>query len=638
MGILLCARAAIENVDVTSLTPDDPASALDAAPAPRRHGVAIAAAILLFAALAAAISVDVVKNGYGVKSDEATYVSMALSVAYDHNISYERRDLERYYGLYRFGPDGIFLKRGKRLRMNLDGTPPFVHLTKTADVRSDRLYFGKAMIYPLVAAPFVRLLGLNGLLVLNVLLLFGVCVCGYTFLAARSRPGPAFAFTLAFVAAACVPVYAVFLLPEVFNFALVSFACFLWLYKEVAPSRDGRFLSSVRSDIAAAILIAIATYSKINHGLLIAPIVLWWWWRRQYLTGLLVAVVFAIAALGLFWSNALVTGEFNYQGGDRKSFVGHFPFDGSAESAWDSRGTEMSTNDADLGNVLEPGEFPARFAHNVEYFLVGRHFGLIPYFFPGVVCVVLWLASRERWRPWRILTFLAVAGSALAWLIMAPYTWSGGGGPPGNRYFMSQYAMLLFLTPPLTSFAPAVAAWVGGALFTAKILINPFYAAKFPYTIAERGFARRLPVELTMANDLPIMLDTPRTHIWYSEVMLYFLDQHAYVPEVVDAATGERGIWVAGDGRADIIVRTEWPIDRLTITAESPIRTTFIVSMGGSQSEIRVEPGKRVTFDVPASGVRALRSYSYLLSARSTEGFTPRLRDPSSIDPRNLGV
>jgi hypothetical protein len=624
---------------MTSSTPGDPVSpALDAAPAPRGRGIAIAAAILLVVALAAAISVDVVKNGFGVKGDEATYVSMALSAAYDRNFSYERRDLERYFGLYRYGPDGIFLKRGKRLRMSVNGTPPFVHLTKSADVRSDRLYFGKAMIYPLVAAPFVRLLGLNGLLVLNVLLLFGVCVCGYTFLAARSRPGPALAFTLAFVAAACVPVYAVFLLPEVFNFAVVSFAYFLWLYKEVAPTHDRRFVTGSGSDMAAAILIGIATYSKINHGLLIAPIVLWLWWRRQYLTGLVVAAVFAIATLGLFWSNALVTGEFNYQGGDRKSFVGHFPFDGSLESAWDNRGTEMSTNDADLENVLEPGEFPARFAHNVEYFLIGRHFGFIPYFFPGVVCVVLWLLSRERWRPWRVLTFLAVAGSALAWLIIAPYTWSGGGGPPGNRYFISQYAMLLFLTPPLTSFAPAVIAWIGGALFTAKILVNPFYAAKFPYTIAERGFARRLPVELTMANDLPIMLDTPRTHIWYSEVMLYFLDQHAYVPELVDPDTGERGIWIAGDGRADIIVRSEWPIDHLTITAESRIQTTFIVSMGGAQSSIPVTPGKRVTFDVPASGVRALRSYSYLLSARSTEAFTPRLLDPGVSDPRNLGV
>ena len=208
----------------------------------RSRPAALTGAILLIVALAAAVSVDVVKNGYGVKSDESTYVAMTLSAAYDHDFTYERRDLERFVGLYRMGPDGIFLKRGKIMRVRLTAAPPFVHLTTTPDPRPDRLYFGKALIYPLVAAPFVRLLGLNGFLVLHVLLLFGVCVCGYTFLAARSRPGPALIFTLAFVFATCVPVYAVFLMPEVLNFSLVFYALFLWLYKEVSPAPAGRFL------------------------------------------------------------------------------------------------------------------------------------------------------------------------------------------------------------------------------------------------------------------------------------------------------------------------------------------------------------------------------------------------------------
>src|SRR4249919_3106147 len=180
-------------------------------------------AVLLVVALAAALSVDVVKTGFGVKGDEATYVSMALSLAYDHDLTYERRDLDRFYGLYRSGPDGIFLKKGKQLRPRVDARPPFIHLLKTADRQPDRLYFAKALLYPVVAAPFVRLL------VLHVLLLFGVCVCGYKFLAAQSEPIPALLFTLAFVGATCVPVYAVFLAPEILHFSIIFFAYFLWL-------------------------------------------------------------------------------------------------------------------------------------------------------------------------------------------------------------------------------------------------------------------------------------------------------------------------------------------------------------------------------------------------------------------------
>ena len=94
-----------------------------------------AGAVLLVVALAAALSVDVVKTGFGLKGDEATYVSMALSLAYDHDLTYERRDLDRFYGLYRSGPDGIFLKKGKQLRFRVDGEPPFVHEIKTPDRR-----------------------------------------------------------------------------------------------------------------------------------------------------------------------------------------------------------------------------------------------------------------------------------------------------------------------------------------------------------------------------------------------------------------------------------------------------------------------------------------------------------------------
>ena len=97
-------------------------------------------------------------------------------------------------------------------------------------------------------------------------------------------------------------------------------------------------------------------------------------------------------------------------------------------------------------------------------------------------------------------------------------------------------------------------------------------------------------------------------------------------------------MWIAGDGRADIIVRTENPIHYLAITAESPIGTILTISAGAGTSRVPIVPAKSVAFDVPASGVRGLNSYAYLLSAQSSEGFTPHLQDPHSGDIRNLGV
>ena len=140
-----------------------------------------------------------------------------------------------------------------------------------------------------------------------------------------------------------------------------------------------------------------------------------------------------------------------------------------------------------------------------------------------------------------------------------------------------------------------------------------------------------------MANDLPIMLEGGRAHAWYNDVLLYFLDEHVYPPEAIDAE-GHKGIWIAGDGRTDILMRSDWPIRVLRVTASSPIPTTVTMSAGAGQVTVPLQPGKPSAFDVPASGVRDEHSFAYLISARSSEGFTPRLRDPSSDDPRNLGA
>ena len=578
---------------------------------PSRHLGAACLAVVLFAIGASiARSVDVVRAGYGVKQDEATYVGMALSLAYDRDLAYQRRDLERFAGLYHSGPEGIFLKRGR------PGT--------------DRLYFSKAFVYPLFGAPFVRLFGLNGLLLFHVLLLTGVGVCGYLFLAARSSPTAAAVFTTAFLGASVLPVYSVMLLPEVFNFSLVFFALFLWLYKEVAP---GSWLSGRWTEVAAAVLLGVGTYSKPPYGLLVAPLVAFIWWRRQWFRGALVGAMAVATAAALFSVNAAVTGEFNYQGGDRKTFYSSFPFESPA-ATFDTRGGYVITDGGAVEEVLRSSELPARFAHNVEYFLIGRHFGLLPYFFPGVVAILAWLFSPARRDVWRGLLFVTFVTFAVVMLLIVPYTWSGGGGPPGNRYLLGVYPTLFFLLPPLQLPWPAIAAWIGGALFTAKMLMSPFAAAKYPYLAPERGLLRRLPVELTMANDLPMMLEGSRGRIPYRNdplMLLYFLDRNAFSPE-------PPGMWVSGGARAEILVRTVDPVDHLAVSAESPIRTVLTVSMGRSAVRVSLTPGTVATFDVPASGVRGLRSYAYLLSAPSSEGFVPHLQNTESADLRNLGA
>ena len=596
----------------------------------------LGAAVLLVIGSYAALSVDVVQTGFGIKGDEATYVAMALSAAYDGDLVYEARDIERFYETYNHGPEGIFLKRGSNARYRFDDDFPYVVRETSPDERSNRLYFGKAYIYSVAAAPFVRLAGLNGLLLFHVLLLSLVVLLGYRFLAARSPGGVSAVYVLGFFGASIVPLYAVWLTSEVFNVACVFGAYFLWFYKEVAPpsnTRLGRFVRSPWSDLVAAILLGVATYSKPPHVLLIIPPVAFAWWRRRFVSGVAMTVVFGIVVAAGFAINAGITGEFNYQGGDRRTFYGRFPFEQPGDQ-FDELGVGMTTNEVVVEDPLGPAGFLRLLGTNLRYFLVGRHFGFVPFFFPGVVAVLLFLWPSSPRQMWQWATLGTVVACAVGLVIYMPYTWSGGGGPSGNRYFLSIYPALFFVTPPLVSIGPAVVAWLGGALFTAHILINPFVSAKRPYLSVERGALRALPVELTMVNDLPIMLNASRARVRYGAdpvLLIYYLDHNAYLPE-------PPGIWVEGDQRADLIVRSGEPLSEVTVTLSTPVANTVTVELDGETRTVEMTGRGPEEITFRPEGVYARRSWAYLLSVRTDSGFVPRLTQPDSRDGRYLGV
>ena len=592
--------------------------------------------VLLIVGLWGASSIDIVRTGYGIKGDEATYVAMALSVAYDRDIAFERRDLERFWRAYQSGPEGIFLKVGSTVRGAWSWSWPFLRLESVPEARTDRLYFGKAYLFSVVAAPFVRVAGLNGMLILHVLLLAGVLGMAYAFLMARASPSASILFASAFLGASIAPLYGVWLSPEILNFSLVFGGLFFWLYKEVASPRSGwaeRWLTGLTSDVVAAGLLGLATFSKPLNLLLVIPLVGWHWWRKRWAHGVLVGAAFSGVVCLCFGLNVAMTGELNYQGGDRKTFYGRFPFE-QPDAVFENRGIPVATDDLDPERVLVRDSAWRRFGYNAGYFLIGRHFGLMPFFFPGIVAIVLCLMARSAFRPWHAMMLGAVAATALGVLIWLPYTWSGGGGPPGNRYFLSVYPALFFLVPPLGSIRPGLIAWAGGAVFTAHILANPFVASKQPWRNPQQGALRLLPVELTAAYDLPAMLRASRCGIPYGrdgQFQLCYLDENVHPPEA-------GGLWIAGEARADIIIRSSDPIDQLSVSLRAPIANVARVRSGGEGHVIEMQPGVPAEVRLEPFGLRARYAYAYLISVEVDRGFVPRLVTPGSGDSRFLGA
>ena len=218
----------------------------------------------------------------------------------------------------------------------------------------------------------------------------------------------------AFLGVSVVPVYFVWLVPELFNVSLAFYAVFFWAYKEVARERltaaGSRILAGPASDYLAAVAIALATFSKPPHLLLLAPMVLLAAMRFQWKRTLMILAVCGGVTAGLFAANAAITGEFNYQGGDRKTFYHYtgFPF-ANAWETFDNIGPVRGREDLLLGDVLVNTHSGTVFRHNLWYFFAGRNAGLLPYFFPGVLALALFLVSKQK-QTWQWLALATIAG------------------------------------------------------------------------------------------------------------------------------------------------------------------------------------------------------------------------------------
>jgi hypothetical protein len=616
---------------VTTVTSDRAPAAVA-----RRLDPGIAAAVVVALILiGAAVSIDFPRAEHGFKGDEATYYMMGHSLARDFDFAYERHDLIRVWEEHTAGPQGVFLKRGKTNRVEAIDAFPWFRRISTDEPSETRLYFGKSFIYPLVAAPFVWIFGTNGFLILHALLIALDVLVAYLWLAGRgSPPGLAAAFAVVFLAGSVAPVYFVWITPELFNLSLVFYAAYLW-------RSDHEYL--------AAILAGVLTFSKPTHAVLIAPVVLIAAWRREWTRAVGLVVVFGAVAGGLYLMNFGITGEFNYQGGYRKTFyhTTGFPF----ANTWETfdRIAPVHGRDKILADTLANQHTLSVFARNVWYFLVGRHSGLIPYFFPGVVSLTLFAVSRRERQGWQWLALGAVAAATGAILFITPFTWSGGGGPVGNRYFLSFYPLLLFLTPVIESPRVPLLALGVGALFTAKILVNPFWSSFNPGEHVKSGPLRLLPIELTMLNDLPVNAKPERSRLPLpGGVMGYMPDDNVYAPE------GEF-FWVRGKSRADVILRAPlaelpeggwrgWRIARLVVRLDAPIANVMTIDTGREQRTVTVAPGvpQTVTLDMP-DGVpyrpyETPTSYVYVVTFTTTNGFVPFLEMPPSSDSRYLGA
>ena len=593
-------------------------------------------------------------------SDCATYYALTSSLAEDFDIEYNRNDIARIYKDFNGGPGGIFLQENQETK---------------------RMYYGKSYIYPLFLAPAFKLFGHHGILITHALLMGLILFAGTVFFERKWGSIKALLLSLAFILPTAVTVFYFWIAPEFFNLCLVFLGYFFLLYKDVNPREENEkpnklraFLLCGASDYLAIVLLGLVAFSKVSNIVLAVPLFLILLFRKKWLPFFLGGILLVAIVVSLFGIRLLVAGEWNYQGGVRKSFHNEYPL--ANGKTFDSASTvSMETN---LGEWKFPF-FPVDIAHNVFYYFAGRFGGMIPYFFPAFLALILFFISKNKsLSKWLML--LGIVMGAGIYIVLIPTNVIGGGGTVANRYFLNIFPMFFFLLPEKKQEWFAHASLLGGFLFIGHLLINPFYYSRFPAHYADSPVLRLFPVEFTMLNDLPINTDSSRRRVpWFKtengqaarekegehkgeliyDFYLYQLDYNSFTKEPNPFAfyTNEKGettrdlltpagkqqLWTKGDSRAEMIIRTAEPRKKLVLTVtNSAVENNIWLKVHNQSKNIEMKPGEKKTFEFELGDTFAYHylstSYLYSLVVSCDNGISPRTMAEGANDYRFLGV
>jgi len=484
-------------------------------------------------------------EGRDLRGDEGTYLAMAASLARDFDLRF-------------VAPDRVWAESHPR------GTVALI-LERTGS----GIFYSKPVLYPLLAAPFVGLLGDWGAALLNLLVLILALGLARSFLERLGERAAVRDTLLTFVATGIVVPYVVWRMPETLEVALALAGLTLTLTARAAAAAGpggglselpegsgwaGRCLASPRADLLGGVLLGLLISLREPNAVIAGVSVLAALLARDLRRAARISgaiVVAYLAALGLTWA---LTGAVNPYKATRATFNARTGYPaGSAADGADAaavaaaiarfdRPDELATSSLVLAPVLDGGGT----AYATLYFLVGRHTGLA-IFLPAA----LFFAALACRRPYAagVAALAGFFGLALFYLVWMPANFFGGENFIGNRYILAAYPCLLVALPRLPSRRVLLAIWTLAGVVGASALASQLRFGTrdvLSQAHANAGLFRLLPYESTASH-----LDGRTDRYWAGD-FVRFVDPFA-VPDA----------W-------SFTVRSDVPAAELEIATRSP--------------------------------------------------------------------
>lgn len=533
----------------------------------------------------------------GFAADESTYFSIMQSLAFDGDLEYTRADITRIKKVFWVGPMGLFLKKAK------DG----------------RLFYAKSFVYPLLAAPFYRVAGTHGILLFNGLMIFAVLLMGFLLLRQHHPPEKSFSFTLIYLFSSIAFIYIWWITADLFSFFVNFSALFFFFYRFRRPIWNS----------AAGLFFAAAIFTKPNNALHIGFLFLLLLYRREWKKFFAMALVSMLVLASLVYFNFAQTGEFNYQGGERRSFYGNFPFE-RPDFTFGDVAHQMSTDDYWNRFYLSP----AIVLYNLFYYVFGRFTGMLIYFFPALFLLVLFFFQKKRPEDWFLLA--GIVAAILCYVLLMPDNYFGGGGSLGNRYFLNIFPLFFFIGYRERIFRFSLIPVAAALLFLSPVYMESLYHSSSPRFPGISFPARHFPVEKTQYATLPSNVNPKAFNKEIGDqYTLFFLNDNFHPIE------GET-FWTYADKELELFLLAPGAVRTFSVQLKNiPLANQVAVQIEHKRLKVFIKPGdaRIITFSrIPGLRVDQ-RRYLYHIRIKSDRSFSPYFdAQPLIPDQRLLGV
>ena len=506
------------------------------------------------------------------KADEPAYYLAAVSLVEDFDLRMDVKDRER-----------IFQNFPYRTALNV--------IVASGDGWNS-LYFGKPYLYSFLAAPFVGLWGVEGMVAFNMVLFVAMIWMGALWLRRFNPPWLADLFSVGFFLFGIPYSYVYWLHPEVFN--MFAGAACLFFGLEMWVDRQGKLKipTSWALPLSASCL-ALGVYNKPMLALLGLPICFDLLFKRRW-AHLALWIASSVLSISLYAGGSwLLTGNptaylVDLRAGlpvsnPYEAMVEPLPIpDPAAETVTESGVSEEEKKKrAGWWWILQkPHVKGFELAEDIPLFFVGRHTGLWTYQPFVLLAMVLFLwHGRRRLAGWTIL--LSALGVGALFMLTIPFNWHGGGGFVGNRYFVMAAPAFIFIVTkikPDWSLIPVSA--------IAGLLVGPLLLA--PYGLVVPRPTLQAHVRNPPFSVLPMELGLGKIPGYHGmvqeEVWMFGRRDHLRLTvrdQLIVAAADKVEIWLQSDA----------PIERLSLEIAGPVEDNpTILRLGDETRRLRIGP------------------------------------------------